>query len=264
MRFLKLIPPDWCSWLRHLAIAACGLGSIILISCGTVDRTIVAPPGIPGATYVGSKSCAECHEEITRGFVTASHARLTAPGPNAVEMGCESCHGPGSLHAESGTRDTILNPKKSPAACYQCHLDKRAEFNLPSAHPVAQGHMTCGDCHDPHQGSMLRQGGLAAGDENRACLACHQAQQGPHAFEHEAMREGCTVCHKPHGSVNAKLLVQRNQILCLKCHFQQQQPGGGLLIGGMDHASFVRQGTCWSAGCHEAVHGSQVNSSLKY
>jgi hypothetical protein len=23
-------------------------------------------------------------------------------------------------------------------------------------------------------------------------------------------------------------------------------------------------GTCWSAGCHEAVHGSQVSSSLRY
>jgi hypothetical protein len=39
---------------------------------------------------------------------------------------------------------------------------------------------------------------------------------------------------------------------------------GQLLIGGVDHTSHVRQGTCWSAGCHEAVHGSQVNSSLRY
>ena len=53
-------------------------------------------------------------------------------------------------------------------------------------------------------------------------------------------------------------------MLCLKCHFQQQLAGGALLIGGMDHTPFVSQGTCWSAGCHEAVHGSQVNSSLRY
>jgi hypothetical protein len=26
----------------------------------------------------------------------------------------------------------------------------------------------------------------------------------------------------------------------------------------------VQQGTCWTAGCHEAVHGSRVNSSLRY
>jgi hypothetical protein len=36
------------------------------------------------------------------------------------------------------------------------------------------------------------------------------------------------------------------------------------LIGGFDHAGFVSRGTCWSAGCHEAVHGSQIGSSLRY
>lgn len=83
-------------------------------------------------------------------------------------------------------------------------------------------------------------------------------------FEHEAMREGCTTCHAPHGSVNAKLLTQRNASLCLKCHFQEQRAGGAVLIGGADHTSLLSQGACWSAGCHEAVHGSQVNSSLRY
>jgi hypothetical protein len=24
------------------------------------------------------------------------------------------------------------------------------------------------------------------------------------------------------------------------------------------------QGTCWSAGCHEAIHGSNVNGHLRY
>jgi hypothetical protein len=26
----------------------------------------------------------------------------------------------------------------------------------------------------------------------------------------------------------------------------------------------VQRGTCWSAGCHEAVHGSHVSSSLRF
>jgi hypothetical protein len=26
----------------------------------------------------------------------------------------------------------------------------------------------------------------------------------------------------------------------------------------------VTQGSCWSAGCHEAVHGSRVNPSLRF
>ena len=74
-------------------------------------------------------------------------------------------------------------------------------------------------------------GGTSILDANESCFRCHAAQRGPHVFEHEAMREGCAVCHTPHGSVNAKLLTVRNANLCLKCHFQRVS-GGTILIGG--------------------------------
>jgi predicted CXXCH cytochrome family protein len=83
-------------------------------------------------------------------------------------------------------------------------------------------------------------------------------------FDHEALREGCTTCHSPHGGVNAKMLTERNANLCLKCHFQQQSQPGVILIGGVDHTSRLSQGACWSAGCHEAVHGSRVSPSLRF
>ena len=82
--------------------------------------------------------------------------------------------------------------------------------------------------------------------------------------EHEASREGCVVCHSPHGSVNQKMLKARNANLCLQCHFQEQTAPGVILIGGRDHASVLTRGTCWSGGCHEAVHGSHVSSSLRF
>jgi predicted CXXCH cytochrome family protein len=235
-----------------------------LLSCATVSRTVVAPPQIPGATYVGSKSCSDCHEDITKGFDTATHARLQAHGPNATEVGCESCHGPGSLHSESGgVKHTIVNPQKSPETCFQCHLEMRGQFALPYHHPLAEGRVTCSDCHDAHKGPAIQGGGTALAGADETCLRCHSAQRGPHVFEHEAMREGCATCHNPHGSVNPKLLTARNAVLCLKCHFQQQAPGQ-LLIGGRDHSTFVSRGTCWTAGCHEAVHGSKVSSSLRF
>jgi predicted CXXCH cytochrome family protein len=250
--------------------------TVIMLSCSTTTRTILAPPSIPGATYVGSNECATCHEEITRGFATASHARLKAPGENAKDVGCESCHGPGSLHvAAGGGAGSIVNPRESPTACFQCHLEVRAAFELPHRHPVLEGKIGCADCHNPHEGSAMKGGqtsgiqavkggGTALLSEDGTCIQCHTAQRGPFVFEHEALREGCVSCHAPHGSVNQRLLAVRNAALCLKCHFQQQTAPGVIVIGERDHSSFLQQGTCWSAGCHEAVHGSQVNSHLRY
>jgi len=252
-----------------------------------VHRSVVNLPMVPGAEYVGSKDCEQCHEKIYRDFVgTADHARLMTPGPNALDVGCESCHGPCSLHVQSGADvkpPYILtggrpgpNPRGAASVlplgrvkenvCLECHLDVRGQFNLPSHHPVPEGKLSCTDCHSPHKGSIHNGGGTSLLEANDACFRCHAAQRGPHVFEHEALREGCSVCHAPHGSVNAKLLTARNANLCLKCHFQQVR-GNTILIGGADHSLFVQrlqQGTCWTAGCHEAVHGSRVDSSLRF
>jgi predicted CXXCH cytochrome family protein len=248
-----------------LLLVALG-AAIALISCSTMTRAIVAPPQIPGAEYVGSQTCAECHATIVRDFKTATHVRIKAEGPNAKDIGCESCHGPGSLHNQSGgARNTIINPHKSPDTCFQCHLDKKGQFQLAHSHPVLSGKVSCSDCHDPHKGSAVRGGGTALLTERDTCGKCHTAQRGPFVFEHEAIREGCTTCHDPHGTVNEKMLVARNANLCLRCHFQQQTPSG-IVIGGSNHGSASRlgKGTCWSAGCHEAVHGSQIGSSLRF
>src|SRR5437868_849044 len=133
--------------------------SVILLSCESLNsgRSIVAPPQIAGADYVGSEKCAECHEDVTRNFRTATHARLKAPGDNSRNIGCESCHGPGSKHVNSGgAAHTIINPRKSPDTCFQCHLDVRAQFQLPHHHPVLAGKVSCADCHNPHKGSAIK------------------------------------------------------------------------------------------------------------
>jgi predicted CXXCH cytochrome family protein len=266
-------------------LATTGLSGLVLslASCNTVHRTVVVLPEVPGAKYIGSKECEQCHDRIYRDFATADHSRLIAPGPNANNAGCESCHGPCSQHSESGGEVkppfsfaagrpeansfgadlAIASGRSTQIACFQCHADVRAKFSLPSHHPVPEGKMSCTGCHPPHKGSIFLGGGPAFLSENDSCLRCHPAQRGPYVFEHEAMREGCTVCHTAHGSINAKLLTVRDSNLCLKCHFQQVS-GGKLLIGGSDHTLRVQQGACWTAGCHEAVHGSRVSSSLRY
>ena len=231
-------------------------------------RAMFAPPQIAGATFVGSASCVKCHADVTRAFHDATHANILTKGDDGKnrDVSCESCHGPASLHIAAGSPKLIVNPKRSPETCFQCHTDKQAEFRLPHAHPVLAGKVSCSDCHDSHKGATLPGGtkSLASDLTNETCAKCHTAQRGPFVFEHEALREGCTTCHSPHGSVNDKLLKARNQSLCTQCHFQQQTTGNQIFFGGADHTAYLIRGTCWVSGCHEQIHGSHVNSSLRY
>ena len=271
------------NWTGRMALVAGATMLLAGLSCRTVTRSVVQLPSVPGAKYIGSKECEVCHDQITRDFATADHARLFAAGPNAFSAGCESCHGPASLHAESGgevkppfsfaagrppsssfgARLAEPPPRSVETLCFTCHGDVRGQFSLPSHHPVPEGKLSCTVCHPPHKGSIHAGGGTSLLSENQSCLRCHTAQRGPFVFEHEAVREGCITCHQPHGSVNPKLLLVRDANACLKCHFQQAS-GGRLLIGGSDHTLRVQQGTCWTAGCHEAMHGSRVSPSLRF
>ncbi len=261
--------------LRYVAAAAFSAGAGVLIvfsnSCAT-DRTVAVPLQIEGATYVGDNACADCHANITRVFPASPHARLRLENAGmSGQYGCESCHGPGSKHIAmaggGGLEKFIINPGKDPEACFQCHQEIRAEFHLPQHHPVLKGRMNCVQCHDPHGMDIMKPaGGLAMARLNETCAECHRQETRPVIFEHVALREGCTTCHNPHGSINAKMLVQRDTNLCLKCHAEVQGPaaGRGFYIGNIDHSTYLRYGTCWTAGCHAAVHGSNTQPFFFY
>jgi predicted CXXCH cytochrome family protein len=256
----------------QLIFGICALWSLLLVSCETAQRTVIVQgTGIPGATYVGSASCAQCHADKTDHFAGSTHAMLRLADAKVGDTSCEACHGPGSLHVQSGgAAGTIVNPRKSPEACFQCHLEKRGEFSLPHTHPVLEGKVSCVDCHDVHQGNAIRGGGAALAAETETCLRCHTAQAGPFIYPHGAIREeGCTGCHNPHGTVNDKMLVARDANLCLRCHLAELTPGfnlGGFKAGSAHDSAIgsrMAEGTCWSAGCHEDVHGTNVNASLR-
>ena len=243
----------------------------ILVSCATGSRVALEPPLIEGAAFVGNKTCYECHTNIARGFPSSPHARLHVEIVSLTEAtGCEGCHGPGSKHvAGGGGRGRfIINPGRNPEVCFNCHLETHAQFNLPEHHPVREGKMNCVQCHDPHGRDIMKPArSLAMARLNEQCASCHREQTRPFVFVHEALREACTSCHQPHGSINAKMLIERNNNLCLKCHAQTPGIGAGsgkIYIGQYDHTARLRMGTCWSAGCHMAVHGSNIHPKLLY
>ena len=229
------------------------------------------PARIEGATYVGNRVCLDCHGVYAGTFAANPHAGvpLVVPGTDQ-SASCEACHGPGSLHvaAGGGRGRFILNPDREPRICLECHFELQGQFQLRSRHPVLENRITCSACHDPHGMDITKSaGGLGWARLNEVCAACHLQQSRPFVFEHEALQEGCTVCHEAHGSPHAPLLTERDNHLCLKCHLQTPGPGvasGRIFIGQVDHTDRLRMGSCWSAGCHTAVHGSDVHPRLLY
>ena len=218
-------------------------------------------PKIEGAEYVGTDTCVACHDAEHKEFKLSTHARISFESEMGEAQGCEMCHGPGSVHADNGGgKGNIFNPRKDPAVCFQCHMDKKAEFRLPYHHPVMEGKMSCADCHNSHGSDPRPWTTTSLDGVNEACFKCHKEQRGPFVYEHEALREGCTTCHKVHGSIHDKMLIVRDHNLCLRCHTQADFPN----VGDRNHGSFWTRGTCFSAGCHTAVHGSNFSDHLRY
>lgn len=143
----------WQPWGLVLLSVALPLAVGVLVSCSTPGGIELAPPAIADATFVGNRTCYDCHTNLTRVFASSPHARLHFEGVAMAEpTGCEGCHGPGSRHvaAGGGRGRFILNPRRDPQTCFNCHLEVHTEFNLPQRHPVIEGKMTCVQCHDPH------------------------------------------------------------------------------------------------------------------
>ena len=244
------------------------VGCAVILSCALNQDLVMTPPWrIAGADYVGTDTCAFCHERIGRAFPYTDHARLhiTGDAERLDGQGCEMCHGAGSLHVEAGGGRGvhIINPRTNPETCYHCHTEIRTWFNLQYHHPLREGRISCINCHDSHGITIYRSQGTLIASGQGVCAECHREQARPHVFEHEALREGCVTCHQVHGSIGEKLLVASDNNLCLRCH-GQVSPAGTLVIGEVSHTPRVMQGTCWSADCHTAVHGSDINSHLRY
>ncbi len=215
---------------------------------------------------MGSDTCATCHEKQSKDFERSMHAKFSVKDEEALGQGCESCHGAGSKHVDAGGGKGVFisNLAKDPQACFKCHLDKKAEFNLQYHHPVLEGKVSCVDCHDPHAEEVRPWTATTLEGPNEVCFKCHKDKKGPFVFEHDALKEGCTICHNVHGSINDKLLVAGDVInVCLRCHYESgfvADDGKTSTTGG---SRFTGRGKQSCLSCHLAVHGSNFSKTLR-
>jgi predicted CXXCH cytochrome family protein len=192
-------------------------------------------------------ACMDCH---------STHLVEAARTPKRAELNIAQADffSVPQLPEETRWLHNSLLKKPQPELCFGCHGNIQAEFALPTHHRVPEGAMTCTDCHNTHGSSnfaSLRQNG------SETCTHCHTEKRGPFVFEHAAVKvEGCTACHTPHGSVNRKLLVRREErLLCLQCHvspFATNVPHSRL--------SFQTRGDCTR--CHATIHGSNFDANF--
>ena len=251
----------------RLVLLLCVGGGIFIGACEMFKYTpvVMTPLSIPGAEYVGAESCAaeDCHPKESKYFKLTDHAsvaiNITEEDAEAGQVeACEACHGPGSLHLEEPTDKSKIIRANAETACYSCHLDVKGKVMLQHHHPVPEGRMFCYDCHDMHGSDVRATGGSMLLGQDEKCFKCHKEQKGPFVFEHEAMREGCAVCHTPHGSINDKLLVAGQTITCVRCHIEGSQ-------GEIHHTTYPIATRYNCVDCHTRVHGSNnARSSLRY
>lgn len=170
-----------------------------------------------------------------------------------ADVSCFPCH---DVHEGP---DLITSPKAIKDMCFECHHKEKAEFLLPSHHPVMEGQAFCTDCHDPH--GTFNEGLMREESVSATCLRCHGEVEGPYAFGHaDLMNEDCTVCHADHGSVNNNLLLLSEPYLCLQCH-----AGHPPATDELKAAYYTR-----CTDCHSQIHGTDnpsatsVNGSGKF
>jgi DmsE family decaheme c-type cytochrome len=195
--------------------------------------------------------CTQCH---------AQHGTVWQDGPHAgADISCNDCH---TDQAHFGGRAVAAPQFRNPSEfCLQCHAEQTSDFRLPFRHRVLENQVACVDCHDPHAGQDRdRLDGL-----NNICLGCHQEMSGPFVFEHDGVSgEGCTACHKPHGSNHDKLLLTEGNSLCLQCHFDAEfNSDDNWTVGNTAHAGFAlgNEGRCLD--CHTEIHGSNVSPTFR-
>jgi DmsE family decaheme c-type cytochrome len=220
--------------IRGVALA--GLVVAWLAAAGTASAATQKPaavkPAAVAADYAGQDTCLGCHEDKGAALKTGAHARAFNPNTPVASNGCESCHGAGKAHAESGgdksqiTTISALTPAAASEICVTCHDKSKHMLWGGSQHEGRS--VGCTTCHSVHAAKGARQ--LKAQDEITLCAGCHRnITNKQNRFNHMPVREGkmsCSSCHNVHGSQNVKLLKTGRTVneSCVGCHAEKRGP----------------------------------------
>jgi len=180
--------------------------------------------------YVGSETCTTCHGDLSKEFASNPHTRLALMhGGKGVT--CESCHGSGKAHVESGGVATKIfqftkaTPKQVDKKCLACHVGEHPNFER-TAHGEAL--VSCTSCHSVHK--FEAQTVMLKTKQPTLCYQCHTDVKPAFAQPfHHRVNEGlikCTDCHDPHGTFQAnQLRISATQdAICTKCHVDTLGP----------------------------------------
>jgi DmsE family decaheme c-type cytochrome len=186
------------------------------------------------ADFVGDKKCRRCHKDNVADLASNIHSK--AHYWDAETSGCESCHGPGSIHAKSELPSDILNParlgsEEASAQCLTCHEDGRRHWQ---ASPHDAMDVSCLSCHSVHNNDnpdMLNTPSIA-----ETCYECHSEQRAytlkrsAHPLRDASRVDNkgkmtCSSCHNPHGT-QAEDLISANTVndKCYECHQEMKAP----------------------------------------
>lgn len=206
-----------------------------------------APAGPP--QKVGNETCLGCHD-IAASFSHNPHAKQE----------CESCHGPGSVHVDSGGEDKSTSFKAHPprwanGQCLSCHGQNHeiSDFHK-GAH--GKGGLACTSCHQIHA-ERVRFALLKTEQEVDLCVGCHQTARADFLkpFHHPVLEQAmkCTDCHSPHEENLTPMMRKAagSAQRCVSCHSDKRGPFV------FEHVP-VRVNSCES--CHQP-HGS-VNARM--
>jgi len=204
----------------------------------------------PGDEKIYNYGCFKCH--TTGGDLSGTWLDGVEGLGTFTEqgIGCESCHGPGSLHVEGPTKENIdrvyefahqdnaigglqigddiilPDPEKNRVnfLCGTCHnRDYKNPINASSGfvkhheqwdeftHTDHYGHdMTCLTCHDPHTRTIWDGDGIT-----KECGLCHSEQVG---LTNHSAGATCIDCHMPYAAKSGTTRGQSGYVGDVRSH----------------------------------------------